>query len=123
MSIVVRAFPLRGSAADLNAFVAELNGSKKQDTGMFYREFGITHESWHSQETPNGTWVIVVTIIDDIATAAPRYAAATAQFHSWFKERVLSLTGVDANVAPLGPPTSLVFHWSETGPTDQVISK
>ena len=113
MSIVVRAFPILGSRSELNAFVDELNGSRREDAARFYREFGITHESWHLQETPNGPWVIVVTMIRDAAEAAQRYAAATAEFHAWFKGQVMAITGVDPNSAPLGPPTSPVFHWSD----------
>ena len=112
MPLVVRAFPLRGSISDLHAFAAELTGARASDAGQFYRHYGVDHESWHVQETPSGPWVIAVTALADPAEAAPRYAAATEEFHVWFKDQVLSLTGVDPNETPLGPPTSQVFSWS-----------
>jgi hypothetical protein len=115
MPFVVRAFPLRRSVSDLQAFAAELNGARAADADQFYRHYGVEHESWHVQETRNGPWVIGVTVLADPADAAPRYANATQDFHVWFKDQVLSLTGVDPNTTPLGPPTTEVFSWSSRG--------
>ena len=112
MPLVVRAFPLRGSISELQAFASELTGARAADADQFYRHYGVDHESWHVQQTPHGPWVIGVTMVADPAEAAPRYANATQEFHVWFKERVLSLTGVDPNETPLGPPTTEVFSWS-----------
>ena len=113
MSLVVRAFPLRGSIKDLEAFVAALSTERKADIAAFYRQFGVSHESWHLQETPNGPWVIAVAAIDDVAEAAPRYAKSSAEFDSWFKKRVEHLTGINPDQQPLGPPTSQIFSWSD----------
>src|SRR5438552_8490249 len=63
MPLVVRAFPLRRSVSDLQAFAAELNGAKAADATQFYRHYGVDHESWHVQQTPNGPWVIAVTAL------------------------------------------------------------
>jgi hypothetical protein len=112
MSLVVRAFPLQGSIGDLEMFAAELTGARAADADRFYGHYGVDHESWHVQVTPSGPWVIAVTSLADPSEAAARYADATEEFHVWFKEQVLSLTGVDPNHAPLGPPTTQVFMWS-----------
>ena len=112
MPLVVRAFPLRGSRSELEAFAAALRGERAADAAQFYRHYGLTYESWHLQDTPHGPWVIAVSQIDDPQEAGDRYAQATADFHAWFKTQVLSLTGVDPNTTPLGPPTQEVFSWS-----------
>jgi len=112
MALVVRAFPLRGPVADLQAFASELTGARASDAERFYRHYGVDHESWHLQQTPSGPWVIAVTSLADPVEAASRYADATEEFHVWFKDQVLSLTGVDPNKTPLGPPTTQVFAWS-----------
>jgi len=112
MPLVVRAFPLRGSIAQLKTFASELTGARAADAGQFYRHYGVDHESWHVQQTPDGPWVIAVTSLTDPAEAAPRYADAREEFHVWFKDQVLSLTGVDPNKTPLGPPTTQIFSWS-----------
>jgi hypothetical protein len=112
MPLVVRAFPLRSSIPELQAFAAELTGNRMADADQFYRHYGVEHESWHIQQTPNGPWVIAVTSLANPSEAAPRYANATEEFHAWFKAQVLSLTGVDPSKTPLGPPTTQVFSWS-----------
>lgn len=112
MTLVVRAFPLKGSVSELHAFASALTGTRSADATRFYRHYGVDHESWHLQQTPNGPWVIAVTSLGDPAEAAPRYADAKEEFHVWFKDQVLSLTGVNPNEAPLGPPTTQVFSWS-----------
>ena len=112
MSLVVRAFPLKGSIPDFEAFVKALQGPRRADAAAFYNQHGITHESWHLQQTDHGPLVIVISMADDPATAAPKYARASDEFASWFKERVLALSGVDPSTTPLGPPTREVYHWS-----------
>jgi len=97
MPLVVRAFPLRGSRTQLNAFAAALRGERASEAAQFYRHYGLTFESWHLQDTPQGPWVIAVSQIENPEEAGARYAQATADFHTWFKAQVLSLTGVDPN--------------------------
>ena len=111
MPQVVRAFPLRGSIADLNAFARALAGPRSGDAARFYRHYGVERESWHLQHTDHGPWVIAVTELADPVEAAPRYAQAIEAFHLWFKSQVESLTGIDPNIAPLGPATRTVFSW------------
>ncbi len=114
MSLIVRAFPLRAHPRDLEAFATALR-ERKAEADAFYRQYGVSHESWHVQETPEGNWVIAVTAVDDAAQAAVRYAGSSAAFDSWFKKQVLALTGIDVCVQPLGPPTTQVFVWEDDG--------
>ena len=113
MPLVVRAFPLRSTRAAVESFAAQLKGARSAEAAQFYRHYGASHESWHLQDTPSGPWVIAVTALRDPQEAAPRYASASEEFHVWFKDQVLSLTGVDPNKAPLGPPTTEIFSWSD----------
>ena len=112
MSLLVRAFPLKKPVKDFEAFVAELHGTRKNDVAAFYESHGIAHESLHLQETDHGPWVIVVTLLRNVQEAAPRYAAATDEFSTWFKSQVLTLSGIDPTTTPLGPPTKEVYRWS-----------
>ena len=112
MSLLVRAFPLRESVADFEAFVKDLQGPRKAEAVAFYQGHNIAHESWHLQQTENGPWVIVVTIVSKPEETAPKYAQATDAFSSWFKGKVLTLSGVDPTIAPLGPPTTEVYSWT-----------
>jgi hypothetical protein len=112
MSIVLRAFPIRAKE-QLHSFVDSLNGNRQREADTFYRSYDVSHESWHLQDTPSGPWVICLTIVDNPTEAAPRYASSTAEFESWFKSQVMQVTGINLNVEPLGPPTELIYAWSD----------
>ena len=122
MSLLVRAFPLRQSVADFDAFVNTLQGPRKAEMAAFYQEYGIEHESWHLQQTENGPWVIVVTLVRNPAETGAKYAQASVGFASWFKGQVLTLSGVDPSAAPLGPPTTEVYRWSGSPEIEQTFS-
>ena len=122
MSLLVRSFPLQGPMPEFDAFVNALKGPRAKEAEAFYRAHGIAHESWHLQQTPQGPWVIVVTMIRDAAATASKYALATDEFASWFKAQVLSLSGVDASRSPLGPPTTEIYHWSANPETAKAIA-
>lgn len=119
MPLVVRAFPLRRPVSEVEEFADALMGPKRSETDAFYKQYGVAHESWHLQATDYGTWVIGVTWVESPDDAAPRYAAASEEFHTWFKDSIVHLTGVDPNVSPLGPPTRQLFSWS-AGDSDEV---
>jgi hypothetical protein len=113
MPVLVRAYQIHKPVADLQAFAAALNGERQAETTEFYRRFSVSHESWHLQQTQFGPWLISVTVLDNPSEAGPRYATSTAAFEKWFKDQVRDLSGVDSDKEPLGPPTSLVFAWSD----------
>jgi hypothetical protein len=111
MPYLVRAFPLVRPLDELNKFLATHCDARRLDTDRFYRQYNVSHESVHLQETAHGHLLIVVTVIEDQQEAAPRFQAASEEFQAWFKAQLLHLTGVDPNVTPLGPPTTQVFSW------------
>jgi hypothetical protein len=94
--------------------VRQLAGERAKEAADFFKRFGVTHESWHAQETPAGTWVIGVTEISDIPVdvAAAGYARSEQAFDTWFKEKVREISGIDPNTTPQGPPTQCIFSWS-----------
>ncbi|MBW8831088.1 MAG: hypothetical protein JF606_17015 [Burkholderiales bacterium] len=111
MPYLVRAFPLIRPVVELQQFLSALSNAKRAEASRFYREYGVSHESAYLQETQHGNILIVVTLLADQEEAAPRYRAASEEFHTWFKEQVFYLSGIDPNVTPLGPPTTQMFCW------------
>jgi len=110
MSLIVRAFPvLPGKEEDIRRLAAEMAGSRRKEAQEFYRHFGVTRESWHYQETPNGPMVIGVTELEEPEAKAKEYAASNRPFERWFKDQVRNLTGIDPDVQPLGPPSEVIF--------------
>ncbi|MFZ5843684.1 MAG: hypothetical protein ACOY3E_12400 [Pseudomonadota bacterium] len=114
MPIVVRAFPIRRPLEELNAFAATLATERRAEADQFYRHYGVSHESWHLQQTPTGPWLIGVTRVDEPEVAAAQYAKAPEAFDAWFRAQVLHLSGIDPAVQPLGPPTTMIFSWSDS---------
>ena len=113
MELVVRAFPvLPGKEDEMRQFAHDLQSTRAGDVAAFYASLGIGHESWHVQAHTEGLWVIVITEFagQPIAAAAHQYAASQETFVRWFKDRVLSVTGVNPDTTPLGPPTDCIFH-------------
>lgn len=113
MSTLVRAFPLKQPVEELETFVKSLRSERKEGAANFYRGYGVSMETWHIQETPMGPWVICVTVIDNVVESAERYAKSTGDFDVWFKESVRSLSEVNPDEQPLGPPTREIFAWPE----------
>lgn len=113
MSLLVRAYPLQSPVGDLKEFASALSTERKAEASEFYRRYGVSHESWHLQETPSGAWVIAVSLVDDLVESPARYASSSAEFESWFKAEVLKVTGVRPDEQPLGPPTTPVYVWSD----------
>lgn len=118
MERVVRAFPvLQGMEQAARELAQEMAGERQRESERFFRQFGVTHESWHLQETPAGTWIIAITEISEVpvAAVAESYAHSEEVFDVWFKERVLKITGIDPSTTPLGPPTERIFCFDAGG--------
>jgi hypothetical protein len=115
MPMVVRAYPLHVSPAELDAFAIALARQHAKDTDAFYRRFGVQHESWHLQDFAGVPWVICCTQLREPAAAAESYGRSSEAFDTWFKQQVLKLTGVDPNETPLGPASRQVFSWTDPG--------
>ncbi len=115
MQRVVRAFPvLPGQEAAVRKFAAEAS-ARAAEAAEMHQAFGVSHESWHLQQTPSGLVVIVITEVSGrpVASAASDYAASTAPFGAWFKQQVLDVSGIDPAREPLGPPTTCIYNWSQ----------
>lgn len=120
MSLLVRAFPLKATREDLANFISTVQG-RKPEVEDFYQAHGVTHESWYLQETGQGPWVIGLTQVEDVRQSAPQFQAAQSGFARWFKDQIRELSGVDPDAAPLGPPTDLVYEWSDCEATAQAF--
>ena len=109
--LAVRMYPLTRGLDAVHEFTAELR-ERSRETREFYESYDVT-ESWFAQDTGHSAYVIGVTSMrGDIETNAARYAAADDPFASWFKRRVVEVTGIDPNKTPLGPPSEQVFEFT-----------
>ena len=118
MPFIVRAFPiLAGREGELREFAREMAAERAGESSDFYGGLGVAHESWHLQQTPTGPLVIVITEIaeGEVENVASTYAASQRPFDRWFKDKVVTLTGISPDRDPLGPPTTRIFEFDRRG--------
>lgn len=112
MTLVVRAFPVNCDRAAVDSFADELR-KRADETREFYNGYSVRRESWFFQDSVHCAMVIGVTEVGSpVESVAQKFATTRDEFASWFKNRVLELSGVDENEQPLGPPTELIFDSS-----------
>ena len=113
MPMIVRAFPvLPGKDDAALAFAREAGEMRKEQTASFLQSYGVRRESWHLQRTPQGTFIIVVTDVEEPPLEKARaYGAAQGAYERWFKDSVRTLSGIDPDTQPLGPPTETIFQF------------
>jgi hypothetical protein len=109
--LAVRMYPLTRGIEAVHEFAEELR-KRSSDTRAFYETYEAT-ESWFAQDTGESAYIIGVTSMrGDVEKNAARYAAADDPFASWFKQRVIDVTGIDPNRTPLGPPSEQIFEFN-----------
>ena len=114
MALLVRAFPLVLPPSELDDVITELTTRRDQERRKFYAAHGVTHESWYLQPMGPVNLVIGLTQVTDCDTASQAFARSEEPFALWFKQQIQRMSGVDASQMPEGPPTTLVYEWSES---------
>ena len=113
MPLLIRAFPMHPDfESELTDFANTLAGPRRNETQGFYAGLGVRRETWALQRIGAEPWLIAMTQTEgDLDTTASQYAAADDAFSRWFKTKVQSLSAIDPNVEPLGPPARVVFDY------------
>lgn len=115
MKLVVRAFPvLAGKETELHEFASTLKSDCKTQASEFYCKYGINRECWYKQELGGKLWVIAVTMLEAAEPVFSNASAATQEFDTWFKDKVLEISGIDIHEAPKGPTSQCIFDWQCT---------
>ena len=113
MPMLVRAFPVRpGKESAVHAF-ADAMRSRADEVDRFYPRHGVRRESWHLQETPFGSIVIVLSDLDPEADTAETFAHPADGFTEWFHGQVKLASGVDPREQPLGAESRCIYEWPE----------
>jgi hypothetical protein len=108
LPLMAVAFPITpGKTAEWQAFMAELNGPRRQEFADARRRAGV-HERTFLQATPMGDLVIVTLEGDDPARSFGQMMAAKDAFTTWFLERVKAVHGVDLTVPMTEAPSKLI---------------
>ena len=108
MPLMAVAFPiLPGKTGEWHAWMAELNGPRRDEFVESRRQAGV-HERTFLQSTPMGDLVIVTLEGDDPGQAFAQMMSADDDFTKWFITRATSVHGIDPSAASTGSPSELV---------------
>lgn len=83
----------------------------RDDFESTLRGFGIEHESWHVQETPGGTLLILVFQCDDPPAMMQAFGASDAPLPTLQRAVLKETLGMDLTQPPPGPPPRIIFDW------------
>jgi hypothetical protein len=112
MPTFMGAFPvMEGKEDAVRKFAEEVLGRMEEFNASQARS-GSTKEEWALQETPMGSLVLVRFEAKDPEAAFAALAQSTEPFDTWFKSRVLEISGVDLGAAPDGPPPEIILDWT-----------
>jgi hypothetical protein len=104
-------FPIQaGKEEDARAFAAETMGARRAEFDAHHARAGNTRETWALQETPVGSFLLVW-FEGDVNKAFGDLATNDSDFMTWFRGRVLDVTGVDLSAPPDGPPPAVLVDW------------
>ena len=84
---------------------------QREDLSQTFRGFGITRETWHLQETPQGDVLVLVFEAEDPLRMLAEFSQSQADLPVWQRQCLKEILGVDLSDPPPGPPSKLVFDW------------
>jgi hypothetical protein len=105
------AFPIQtGQSDEARRFAAEVMGPRHTEYLKTLEREGITRETWHLQETPNGDMVIVSFDSPDPGKSLAHWATADSEYEVWFVDQVQRICGVDLRAPVPALPQQIVAH-------------
>jgi hypothetical protein len=111
MGVFNGVFPIQpGKEEDARAFAAEIVGARLAGYEAHHARVDNTRETFTLQETPMGSFLLVW-FEGDVQKAFVDLATDDSDFMTWFRGRVLDVTGVDLVTPPDGPPPAVLFDW------------
>jgi hypothetical protein len=111
MGVFNGVFPIQaGKDQEARAFAAETFGARRPGYEAHLARAGITRETWAVQETPMGS-LMLVWFEGDVEKAFADLATDDSEYMTWFRARVLGVTGVDLAAPPDGPPPAVLIDY------------
>jgi hypothetical protein len=111
MDVFNGVFPIQaGKEEDARAFATETFGARRADFEAHLAQVGVNRETWSLQETPMGS-LMLVWFEGDVEKAFADLATNDSEYMTWFRGRVLDVTGVDLATPPDGPPPAVLIDY------------
>ncbi len=86
------------------------NGARRAGFDADHTHAGNTRETWALQETPMGGFLLVW-LEGDVGKAFADLATNDSDFMTWFRGRVLDVTGVDLGAPSDVPLPAVLVDW------------
>ena len=114
MKSVALMFPVMpGKEEEGRKFMREVNRRKQEHTQSRLR-LGVTRESVWLQQTPQGSFGILLLEGEDALESNRKFAASKEPYDVWFKEQLVPITGIDWS-QPV-PPVESMLEWRAPAP-------
>ncbi len=111
MDVFNAMFPIQaGKEEDARAFAVETMGPRRAGFAAHHERAGNVRETWTLQETPMGSFLLVW-FEGDVQKAFADLATNDSDYMTWFRGRVLDVTGFDLSAPPEGPPPAGLVDW------------
>ena len=104
-------FPIQaGKEEDARTFAAETMGARRAEFEAHFARVNMIRETWALQETPMGSFLLVW-FEGDVEKAFADHATNDSEFETWFRARLLDVTGVDLGTASGAAPPAVLVDW------------
>jgi hypothetical protein len=111
MGVFNGVFPIQaGKEEDARAFAAETFGPRRADLAAHLARADVTRETWTLQETPMGS-LMLVWFEGDVEKAFADLATDDSEYITWFRGRVLDITGIDMAAPSDGPLPAVLIDY------------
>ena len=112
LQVVNLALPiLPGKTEAARAFLAELEGTRREDYHRADRAIGVKRELWFLQPAVTGDLLLLYMEGPDLAKSFEAFIASRDPLFVLFKERLLDVTGQDWSRPPDGPGSELLSRF------------
>jgi len=114
--IVNLAIPiLPGKTTAARAFLAELEGSRRDAYHRADRAIGVERELWFLQPTPTGDLLLLYMEGPDLEKSFVEFIGSQDPLFVWFKRQLLEITGQDWSKPPQAPGSELLSRFEANG--------
>jgi hypothetical protein len=111
MAVFMGAFPVLPGKEDEPRKFAQETLDRREDFEASQGRLNISEEEWSLQQTPDGAMVLVRFKTPDVESVFAEFGQSTDPFDTWFKGRVLEITGVDLSAPSDDPLPETILSW------------
>ncbi|GAP55932.1 DUF6176 family protein [Arthrobacter sp. 92] len=106
---------LPGKLDEWKALDAEMNGPRREEHARSRKRMGVTREVASLVQTPEGDFVSLFHEAEDLAKAFQTLATSEDPYDVWFREHLVNVHGLTAEMLQGPIPATLFFDYRDAG--------